>query len=270
MPRAESRNDGSVVRARSRSDAASTAKGTNGSGAQQRDGRAGVAAEEPVELELGRALFLALLEDLVPQPGFFGAGPQHVGVGGRAGPVLRLQVLEEGVEPADRALEGLGGAAGEGGGPVGLLDPGREEQPDPVELGRGHVLPGAADLGPQGALAGILEDLFDAEMDLGLVALLLEAGDGHALDAGLDLGLGAGPQLERPAPGGVDPGHGRQDLGVPGQGDLDGLIDGEAAFLGRKGRDHDDDRRGNGEYERSFDRHGNPPCQGVGGKPGRA
>ena len=67
-------------------------------------------------------------------------------------------------------------------------------------------------------------------MNFRLVALLLEAGDGDALDAGLDLGLGPGSELERSAARGFNPGQGRQDFGIPGQGDLHRFFEGERFF----------------------------------------
>ena len=74
--------------------------------------------------------------------------------------------------------------------PIGPFHAGGEEEPDPIELGPGQVLPFPADLGPERALARILEDLFDAEPDLELVAFLFEARQGDAFERGGDWGSG--------------------------------------------------------------------------------
>jgi hypothetical protein len=57
------------------------------------------------------------------------------------------------------------------------------------------------------------------------------------------LGLGPGCVLERPAAGGIDLDGGGADLRVAGQGDRDGLLDGQTFSLGRMGGNEETGRQ---------------------------
>ena len=181
---------------------------------QKLNGFAAWPRQQFVQLQCRLAPLLFLLDDLVAQAGFLGPGAENIGVSGRTGAVFRLQVGQKKVEPPERLFQGMDGVPGKDSLPIGALHLGRHDEPDPGELGLGQVFAQAADLHPERTLSRELEDLLDAQTEFRFSPILPGARKGHPFDAGRELGLGPGPELQRPPPGGIDLDTGGKDFRI--------------------------------------------------------